>query len=160
MAKKKASKSRKKVARKSRAKSARARKPPARGSSIEALARKIVKVTSLAVGGEASPTFPLRELYTDDAVSEEASGAVSRGLAQLEDKLKRWEEMQSGTKWKARNVWTRGNTICIEWDAEVNLRDGRTVSLREIGVHEIRGGKIAAERFYYNPMALAPPATT
>jgi hypothetical protein len=24
-------------------------------------------------------------------------------------------------------------------------------------VHEIRSGKIAAERFYYNPMQLAPP---
>jgi ketosteroid isomerase-like protein len=152
MAKKKASKSRKKVARKSRAKSPRARKP-AQGASIEALARKIVRATSL-------PVFPLREYYTDDAVSEEATGAVSRGIAELEDKLKRWEEMQSGTKWKARNVWCRGNTICIEWDAEVDLRDGRTVKLREIGVHEIRGGKIAAERFYYNPMQLAPPATT
>jgi hypothetical protein len=132
MAKKKASKSRKKVARKgkSRPKAARARKP-ARGASIEALARKIVRAT----------------------------GTVSRGIAQLEEKLKNWEQMQSGTKWKARNVWCRGNTICIEWDAEVTMRDGRTVSLREIGVHEIRGGKIAAERFYYNPMALAPPTT-
>jgi ketosteroid isomerase-like protein len=160
MAKKKASKSRKKAARRGGAKSARARKPAARGGSIEALARKIVKVTSLAVGGEASPTFPLRELYTDDAVSEEASGAVSRGIAELEDKLKRWEEMQSGTRWKARNVWCRGNTICIEWDADVTMRDGRTIRLSEIGVHEIRGGKIAAERFYYNPMALAPPTTS
>ncbi|HVN37661.1 MAG TPA: nuclear transport factor 2 family protein [Myxococcota bacterium] len=153
MAKKKASKSRKKkVASKSRAKSARARKP-ARGASIEALARKIIRATSL-------PVFPLREFYADDAVSEEATGNVSRGIAGLEDKLKGWEQMQSGTKWKARNVWCRGNTICIEWDAEVTLRDGRTVPLREVGVHEIRGGKIAAERFYYNPMQLAPPPTT
>jgi len=153
MAKKKASKSRKKVARKKPAKSARARKPARSASPIEALARKIVRATSL-------PVFPLREYYTDDAVSEEASGAVSRGIAELEEKLKGWEQMQSGTKWKARNVWCRGNTICIEWDAEVTMRDGRTVSLREIGVHEIRGGKIAAERFYYNPMQLAPPATS
>ena len=35
---------------------------------------------------------------------------------------------------------------------------GRTVKLREIGVHEIRDGKISIERFYYNPMALAPPS--
>jgi ketosteroid isomerase-like protein len=153
MAKKKAPKSRKKVARKgkSRPKAARARKP-SRGASIEALARKIVRATSL-------PVFPMRDLYTDDAVSEEATGTVSRGIAQLEEKLKSWEQMQSGTKWKARNVWCRGNTICIEWDAEVTMRDGRIVSLREIGVHEMRGGKIAAERFYYNPMALAPPTT-
>ena len=151
MAKKKSSKSRKKAARKGKAKPARARaKKAASGSPIEALARKIVRATSL-------PVFPLRELYTDNAVSEEATGDVSRGIAGLEDKLKRWEQMQAGTKWKARNVWFRGNTICIEWDAQVTMRDGRTVQLREIGVHEIKGGKIAAERFYYNPMQLAPP---
>jgi ketosteroid isomerase-like protein len=155
--KKKGSKGRKKTARKGRAKPVRkgAKKPiAAKGASIEALARRIVRATSL-------PDFPLRELYAEDAVSEEATGDVSRGLAGLEDKLKRWEGMQSGTKWNARNVWCRGRTICIEWDADVTMRDGRTVKLREIGVHEIRGGKIAAERFYYNPMQLAPaPAAT
>jgi ketosteroid isomerase-like protein len=135
---------------KGKAKAKPARKPAAKGSAIEALARRIVSATSL-------PDFPLRELYTEDAVSEEATGDVARGLAGLEDKLRRWEQMQTGTKWTPRNVWSRGNTICIEWDAEVSLRDGRTVALREVGVHEIRGGKIAAERFYYNPMALAPP---
>lgn len=140
---------------KRKAKTARARKPARAGSSVDALARRIVRATNLE-------TFPLRELYAEDCLSEEATGEVARGIAGLEDKLKRWEQMQSGTRWKARNVWTRGNTICIEWDADVHLRDGRTVQLREIGVHEIRNGKIAAERFYYNPMQLAPapPATS
>lgn len=151
---KKGAKAGRKSARKGKAKPARrsARKPASKASPIEALARKIVRATSLS-------EFPLREFYAEDAVSEEATGDVSRGLAGLENKLRRWEQMQSGTKWKARNVWSRGNTICIEWNAEVTLRDGRTVSLKEIGVHEIKGGKIAAERFYYNPMALAPPTT-
>ena len=148
--KKKAAKS-KKAARKGGTKARAKAKKPA-GGGIEALARKIVRATNLA-------EFPLRDFYTDDAVSEEATGDVSRGIAGLEDKLKRWEQMQTGTKWKARNVWTRGNTICIEWDAEVTMRDGRTVKLREIGVHEIKGGKIRAERFYYNPMQLAPQTT-
>ena len=71
--------------------------------------------------------------------------------------LKRWEQMQSGTTWKATNVWVGPKSICIEWDATVNVRDGRTVSLREVAIHEIKDGKIQYERFYYNPMALAPP---
>ena len=130
----------------------RARKPASKAAPLEALARRIVRATSL-------PVFPVRDFYTEDAVSEEATGDVSRGIAGLEDKNRRWGEMQTGSKWKARNVWCRGNTICIEWDAQVTLRDGRTVPLREVGVHEIKGGKIAAERFYYNPMALAPRPT-
>jgi ketosteroid isomerase-like protein len=64
--------------------------------------------------------------------------------------------MQSGATWTAKRFWVGRNTICIEWDATVNLRDGRTVSLPEIAVHEIRGGKIQSERFYYNPLVLAP----
>jgi ketosteroid isomerase-like protein len=128
-----------------------ARKPAAKTASLDALARKIVRATNLT-------EFPLHDLYTEDAISEEATGDVARGIAGLEEKLKRWEQMQAGTKWTARNVWTGPKTICIEWDAEVNLRDGRTVKLREIGVHEIRNGKISIERFYYNPMQLQPPA--
>lgn len=138
----------KKVARRAKPK---ARKPAAKTASLEALARKIVRATNLT-------EFPLHDLYAADAISEEATGDVSRGIAGLEEKLKRWEQMQSGTKWTARNVWTGPRTICIEWDAEVNLRDGRVVKLREIGVHEIRDGKIAIERFYYNPMQLQGPA--
>jgi hypothetical protein len=141
----------KKSARKGKAKpKRRSARKPSKAGGIDALARRIVRATNL-------PEFPLRELYAEGAVSEEATGDVARGLAGLEDKLRRWEQMQSGTRWKARNVWSRGNTICIEWDAEVTLRDGRTVQLKEVGIHEIKGGKIAAERFYYNPMALAPP---
>jgi hypothetical protein len=30
------------------------------------------------------------------------------------------------------------------------------VSLPEVAVHEVKNGKIATERYYYNPMALAP----
>ena len=124
-----------------RAKSAR-RAPPkkkaapkqAAASGIEALAKKIVRLTQM-------PSF----------------GAAEVGHAGLEEKLKGWDQMQSGTTWKPRNVWTGRNTVCVEWDSTVHLRDGRTVQLREIDIHEIKNGKIQNERFYYNPMDLAPP---
>ena len=108
------------------------------------------------------PTFgvaELRALYNEDCTSQEASGNVDRGIAGLEKKGQRWAQMQTGTTWKATNVWVGPKTICIEWDATVNTRDGRTVKLHEVAVHEIKGGKIQNERFYYNPMALAPPTT-
>ena len=38
------------------------------------------------------------------------------------------------------------------------MRDGRTVQLTEVAVHEIKDGKIQSERYYYDPSALAPPA--
>jgi len=132
-----------------------AARKPAAAPSLDSLARKIVRMTQ-------NPNFApadLSVLYTDDCRSQEASGQVDRGIAGLEDKLKRWEQMQSGTTWKATNVWVGPKTICIEWDATVNVRDGRTVQLHEVAIHEIRNGKIQNERFYYNPMALAPPTS-
>jgi hypothetical protein len=70
-------------------------------ASLEALARRIVRATSL-------PSFSFRDLYTEDCVSEEATGDVVRGITGLEEKLARWEQMQSSTKWRARNVWCKG----------------------------------------------------
>jgi len=135
------------------------RKKPARkksasppgGQGLDALARKIVRVTS-------DPSkFVIQDLYTVDCESMEASGDIDRGHEGLQKKLQRWEQMQKGVKWKARNVFLGKGVICIEWDADVTLNDGRTVKLPEVAVHEIKGGKIARERYYYNPLALMPP---
>ena len=142
----------KQAAKKSKKKSA-ARKPAKRAAkpapSLEALARKIVRATQ-------NPEFPFVTLYTADCSSAEAAGEPARGHAGIEAKNKGWAQMQTSSKWHARNVWTGRNTICIEWDGEVQMRDGRTVNLREIAVHEIKDGKIQHERYFYNPAVLAP----
>ena len=85
-------------------------------------------------------------------------GLLSPLGAGIEAKLVQWEAMQDGVKWSARNILFGPNVICIEWDAEVSLKDGRVVPMPEIAIHEIEGGKIARERYYYNPLVLAPPS--
>jgi ketosteroid isomerase-like protein len=129
------------------------RKPAKRtaSSSLDALARRFIRAT------KRPETFVIADLYTLDCVSVEAAGGAHQGHAGIEAKGKQWEAMQKGTKWKARNVFTGRNVICIEWDAEVTLHDGRVVKMPEVAVHEIRGGKIARERYYYNPLVLGPP---
>jgi hypothetical protein len=127
-------------------------KAASKAGSLEAFARKIIKATS-------QPDVPLRELYAENCTSTEGNGQTVTGIAGLEEKLRRWESIQSGSQWNARNVWTGKNQICIEWEGVVNFRDGRRVNLSEIAVHEIKDGKIVAERYYYNPAALAPPAS-
>jgi ketosteroid isomerase-like protein len=121
-------------------------------SALEALAKKFVQVT------QNPEAFVVAELYTPDCVSIEASGATHRGHAGIEAKLVQWEAMQNGVKWSARNVLFGPNVICIEWDAEVSLKDGRVVPMPEIAIHEIEDGRIARERYYYNPLVLAPPS--
>ena len=149
---------RRKTAVRSKAARKPARKPTSRkpakrtaSSSLDALARKFIRATNRP------EAFVIADLYTPDCVSVEAAGGAHQGHAGIEAKGKQWEAMQKGTKWKARNVFTGKNVICIEWDAEVTLHDGRVVKMPEVAVHEIRGGKIARERYYYNPLVLGPP---
>ena len=116
---------------------------------IAAVARRIVRATQ-------KPDFPFVTLYAPECTSAEPRGEPARGHAGIEEKNARWAQMQTSSRWKARNVWTGRNTVCIEWEGEVTLRDGRKVSLSEVAVHEIKGGKILHERFYYDPAALSP----
>jgi ketosteroid isomerase-like protein len=147
----KASKAKKRSARRAKPAKKRAATKSA-APSLEALARKIVKATQ-------QPDYAFVTLYTEDCTSAEPMGEPARGHAGLDEKNARWAQMQSSAVWTARNVWTGKNTICIEWDGAVQLRDGRLVNLREIAVHEMKGEKIQHERFYYNPMALAPASS-
>jgi ketosteroid isomerase-like protein len=153
---------RKKVARKKTARKAPTRKKPVRKraaarrpSAIETLARNIIRGTI----GDPSQ-LSLADLYAEGATSTEASGDTVTGFSGLEQKARQWEAMQEHTVWKPLHVFVKPDSICIEWDAEVKLRDGRVVNLRETAVHEVKGGRIVAERYYYNPMALAPPEST
>jgi ketosteroid isomerase-like protein len=152
-AKKRSSKkpARGKAARRAPAKKKAAPKKAA-ASGIEALAKKIVRMSQ----GPSFGAAEIRALYNPDCVSVEANGGTAVGYAGLEEKMKGWEQMTSGMVSKPRNVWTGRNTICIEWDSTVTMRDGRTVQLRETAVHEIKNGKIQSERYYHNPADLAP----
>lgn len=126
---------------------------PRKESPVEALAKKIVKATTSETGA-----MHFADLYADDCVSYESRGEPVVGLAGLEEKGKRWGQMQKRSTWTPLNVATVGNTILIEWSAEVELRDGRTITLREVAVHTAKNGKIAEERYYYDPVIFELPA--
>jgi len=127
------------------------RAPSRRPTPTEELAKRIVA----AMDDEFS--LDLGKFYTEDAVSEEPAGGTTTGLQSLRSKLAGWLAGLRSAKWKARNVFVSGKAICIEWDADIVMKDGRNVKLREIAVHEVRGDKIFAERFYYDPRGLMPP---
>ncbi len=119
----------------------------------ESLARKIVRATT----GD-SGHVNLEDLYAEDCTSIEATGGdPAVGLAGLQEKLDGWMSVVDSQAWKTRHVWIKGNTIAIEWEADLKFRDGRRIQFEEVAVHEVRGGKIVAERYYYDPAVLALP---
>jgi ketosteroid isomerase-like protein len=126
--------------------------PPPAGV-VEALARKIVRLTT-----EDSVGDHLAELYTDDCVSHEPTGDPTKGHAGMKRKMEMWQQFQEHSSFSARNVIVKGNVIVIEWEGEVKLRGGPTITLKEVAIHEARGGKIASERYYYDPTQIMEAA--
>lgn len=120
-------------------------------SPTEALARKLVRLTNQP------DKIDLDELYAEDCVSREAAGDEVTGIDGVRQKAQFWDSLVASQKWTAQNTFVRPNRICIEWQAKVHLRDGREIELNEVAVHEVRAGKIVAERYYYDPAIMAPP---
>jgi len=128
------------------------RAPSRRPTPTEELAKRIVA----AMDDEFN--IDLGKLYTEDVVSEEPAGGTVTGLQSLRSKLAGWLAGLRTATWKARHVFVSGKTIAIEWEADITFKDGRQMKLVEVAIHEVRGDKIFAERFYYDPRALMPPA--
>ncbi len=141
---------RKKAAPKGRAGTKSTRKAAA--PTIDTIARRIVRAT---VRDPSNIRF--EDLYAEDCRSQEPVGEPVVGLQAIREKGASWEARVESQSWTARNVFTRPGTIAIEWNGKVTMKDGRTIDFHEVAIHEIKGGKIVAERYIYDPAQLAPP---
>ena len=118
-------------------------------ADLRRIARSIVTATSVADDKR------MLSLYADSIESEEAGQLPTYGIEAIKQKNEQWSKMVSDARWHARNLWADGQTIIIEWEAQLTLRPGNRKALfREIAVHEVRGGKIVRERYYYDPSIL------
>jgi ketosteroid isomerase-like protein len=122
-----------------------------RNAKLRELAQRIVDVT---VSGNEEATLAL---YADGIESKESTNPPSFGIDAIRQKFAMWRDMVSDAAFLPRSVLADGSTIVIEWDGKVTLAaSGRVVDMPEIAVHEIEGGKIVRERFYYDPSLLQP----
>ena len=118
--------------------------PAPASAAVAALAKRIVDLT---VRGDDEASFAL---YAPNVESREMGVPPTIGVDALREKFAMWRTMTKEASWQAKNVWTFGNTIVIEWDGRVTLASGNTVDMREVAIHEVENGKIARERFYYD----------
>jgi len=120
-----------------------------RNRSLRELAQRIVDLT-IANNDEATLA-----LYRDDVESQEANNPPSVGIDAIKQKFAMWRGMVSDSTFTPRSVSADGKTIIIEWEGRVTLAaSGRVAEMNEVAVHEIVGGKIAKERYYYDPSVL------
>jgi ketosteroid isomerase-like protein len=119
--------------------------------NVRALAKRIVAMTT------ANDDDAAFEIYADDVESIEMNMPAMAGLDAIRAKFEGWRNMVTNPRFTAENVWVDGNTIIIEWIGDVTIAaSGKQAQLREIAIHEIENGKIARERYYYDPAALQP----
>ena len=135
-------------------KKAAAKVPARRFTPAEELANRILAAM------DDEKNIDLGRFYTEDAVSVEPAGGTLTGLQALRSKLAGWLAGLRSSNWKARHVFVSKNAVCIEWEADLVMKDGRQITLSEVAVHELRGEKICRERYYYDPRAMMPPAQT
>jgi len=120
-----------------------------RNRALRALAQRIVDLT---VANDDAATLAL---YADNVESKEASNPASVGIDAIKQKFVMGRGMVSDATFTPRSVVADGRTIVIEWVGRVTLAaSGRNVELDEVAVHEIAGGKIVKERFYYDPSVM------
>ena len=125
--------------------------PVDRNARLRALAQRIIDVTV------ANDEAGMLALYDPAIESSEANTPPVVGLQGLREKFAYWNSLVSDGAFLPRSVAADGKTIVIEWDGRVTMRaSGRVVEMREVAVHEIEGGRIVRERFYYDPAALTP----
>ena len=149
-----------------------ARKPAKRAAPVAKAKRKAVAAKAatrrltpaeelanrIVAAMDDEKSLDLGKFYTEDAVSVEPAGGTATGLQALRSKLAGWLAGLRSANYKARHVFVSKNAICIEWQCDLVMKDGRQVTLNEVAVHELRGEKICRERYYYDPRALMPPA--
>lgn len=117
-------------------------------ADLRRIARSIVTATSV------SDEKRMLSLYADSVESEEAGQMPTYGIEAIKQKTEQWNKMVTDSRWHARNLWADGQTVIIEWEAQLTLKGGRKTLFRELAVHEVRGGKIVRERYYYDPSIL------
>ena len=120
-------------------------------ADLRRIARSIVTATSVM------DEKRMAALYAEGVESEEiaAGSKPTHGIEAARKKGETWSQRISKAHWHARNLWCDGQTIVIEWEAQLSLKPkGRKSFHREIAIHEVRNGKIVRERFYYDPASL------
>ncbi|HVO22111.1 MAG TPA: nuclear transport factor 2 family protein [Candidatus Margulisiibacteriota bacterium] len=134
------------------AKAARPTRAPAAPprNSARALAQRIVDLT---VTHDDEGCFAL---YAPNVESIEPGQAPMVGIEAIKQKFAGWRAMAPQSTWRARTICVEGNTIVIEWTGDVTFATGKQATLNEVAVHEVEGGKIVRERFYYDRMAIQP----
>ncbi|RYH94436.1 MAG: nuclear transport factor 2 family protein [Acetobacteraceae bacterium] len=97
----------------------------------------------------------LPKLYAADAVSVEAmdmgGGRETKGLAGIDGKHQWWEDNHAVTGGKVDGPFLHGeDRFAVIFAMQgTNKMDGKPFDMTEVGIYQVRDGKIVREEFFY-----------
>jgi ketosteroid isomerase-like protein len=118
------------------------------------IANKLVELCRQGKNTEA-----LETLYADDVVSVEAGAPLgmereAKGLAAVKDKGKWWKDNHEVHSASVTGPWPHDDRFVVGFQVDVTFKpSGKRMQMDEVGLYQVRGGKIVREEFFYDMSA-------
>jgi hypothetical protein len=94
------------------------------------------------------------QLYSPDIVSIEMEGSdnqVARGMEEIAKKGEWWKENFEVHSAKTSNPTVADNWFSVRHEMDITHKlSGQRSTMSELGVYEVKNGKIVKEQFFYN----------
>ena len=107
-------------------------------------------VTALIKANEARDIGAILEALTRDVVYENVGMGVTTGHDEVRALLGPFAEMAERVEWEVLGQVEQGNTVMNERVDRFWLVGGKKIEIRVTGVFEVRDGKVAAWRDYFD----------
>jgi len=118
--------------------------------TTEQIAQRLAQLCREGKGQQAQD-----ELYSKDAVSIEMEGAQglgdAKGIEAIREKGRRFHEMieQIHGETTGDPIWV-GNWFSLTMTMDVTMKGRGRINMQEIGVYQVRDGKVVREQFFYD----------
>ncbi len=107
-------------------------------------------VTALIKANEARDIDALLEVLTDDVAYENVPMSVLNGHAEVREMLSGFLGMASRVEWEVLHQVEQGDVVMNERVDRFWMADGKEIALRVAGLFEVRDGKVAVWRDYFD----------
>ena len=107
-------------------------------------------VTEFCAAWEALDRQRILDAFTDDAVYHNIPMAPARGKAAIDQLLGMILGQAKAVRFEIKRMVAEGDVVLNERVDTFTLADGRSVELPVMGIFELRDGKIAAWRDYFD----------
>jgi limonene-1,2-epoxide hydrolase len=107
-------------------------------------------VTALIKANEALDVDAVLALLTDDAVYENVPMSVLKGHEEIRSLLGDFLGNSKACAWEVLHQVEQGDVVMNERIDRFTLGDGKDIAIRVAGVFEVRDGKVAVWRDYFD----------